>query len=163
MSRGSRRQTYYSDREFKERARKLINPISSRNDLLPRSQSLEPVWSRSDAESFFDSLAPSEDSPTRWLDRVPSGSRPPPDPRDVYAGSRPPVFPYGPRPRPSLRGPAQYAAMRLLRMLIPLRVRFCVSRNQRREVLFAKRLAGYSGSARKRHWYRNQNSQYSCR
>lgn len=44
----------------------------------------------------------------------------------------------------------------------PYRVRFCVQRKSRREVLFAFRRAGYSGSARKSRWRRTSNSNYGC-
>lgn len=45
---------------------------------------------------------------------------------------------------------------------IPSRVAFCVRRKQRREVLFALKRAGYSGSARKGHWRRTAYSKYRC-
>lgn len=45
---------------------------------------------------------------------------------------------------------------------LPSRVRFCVQRNQRREVLFAMRRAGYSGSAPKRSYRRTSSSKYGC-
>lgn len=66
---------------------------------------------------------------------------------------------YGMAPAPTRlhRVPAKQLFMRA-----PSRVRFCVKRKERREVLFALRRAGYSGSARKRRWYRNASSQYRC-
>lgn len=54
------------------------------------------------------------------------------------------------------------AVSNVLRMANPLRVLFCVRRKMRREVLFALRRAGYSGSARKRHYHRSQESKYGC-
>lgn len=45
---------------------------------------------------------------------------------------------------------------------LPSRVRFCVVRKQRREVLFAIRKAGYSGSAPKRSYFRSASSKYGC-
>lgn len=45
---------------------------------------------------------------------------------------------------------------------MPMRVKFCVQRKVRRQVLFAFRRAGYSGSARKAHWNRSANSNYGC-
>ena len=51
---------------------------------------------------------------------------------------------------------------RALRVRVPNRVYFCVQRQQRKQVLFALGRAGYSGSARKRHYNRTQNSQYRC-
>lgn len=41
-------------------------------------------------------------------------------------------------------------------------VSFCVRRKARREVLFALRRAGWSGSAQKRFWRRTEESNYSC-
>lgn len=45
---------------------------------------------------------------------------------------------------------------------MPSRVRFCVQRGQRREVLFALGRAGYRGSAPKRSYRRSANSNYGC-
>lgn len=56
----------------------------------------------------------------------------------------------------------RWLQLRSLWMQAPSRVRFCVRRKQRKEVLFALGRAGYSGSARKMHWRRNASSQYSC-
>lgn len=50
----------------------------------------------------------------------------------------------------------------LLRMLTPSRVRFCVQRKARREVLFALGRAGYSGSAPRSHYRRSGSSLYKC-
>lgn len=47
-------------------------------------------------------------------------------------------------------------------MRVPERVKFCVQRKERREVLFAKKRAGFGGSARKRFWRRSASSQYRC-
>lgn len=52
--------------------------------------------------------------------------------------------------------------VRSLPLRAPSRVLFCLRRKERREVLFAFKRAGYSGSARKRHYVRNQNSRYRC-
>lgn len=49
-----------------------------------------------------------------------------------------------------------------LRFGFPKSVRVCVSRKQRREVLFSLRKAGFSGSARKKRYRRNAFSQYGC-
>lgn len=49
-----------------------------------------------------------------------------------------------------------------LRIRVPTRVKFCVARKQRREVLFAMERAGYSGSAPKRHYRRNEDSNWRC-
>lgn len=40
--------------------------------------------------------------------------------------------------------------------------RFCVGRKERREVLFALKRAGFSGSAPKRHYRRTSKSQWRC-
>lgn len=78
-------------------------------------------------------------------------------PRVFSPVSPPPVPRYGRR-----LNFGKYSALRQLAVKLPSRVKFCLDRRERREVLFAKRLAGYSGSARKRYWNRSQNSQYSC-
>lgn len=56
----------------------------------------------------------------------------------------------------------RYSALRVLQIRTPRKVLFCVRRKQRREVLFAIRRAGYSGSARKPYYRRTVNSQYRC-
>lgn len=63
--------------------------------------------------------------------------------------------------KPPFRG-GSYAAMRILRLAVPRRVRFCVVRRIRRQVLFAFGRAGYSGSAPKRHYSRSANSLWRC-
>lgn len=45
---------------------------------------------------------------------------------------------------------------------LPARVRFCVQRKQRREVLFALKRAGFRGSAPKKRYRRNASSNYRC-
>lgn len=45
---------------------------------------------------------------------------------------------------------------------IPSRVKFCVQRKRRREVLFAFGRAGFRGSAPKRSYRRTVNSNYGC-
>lgn len=52
--------------------------------------------------------------------------------------------------------------LRSLLVSMPSRVRFCVQRAQRREVLFAMRRAGYAGSAPKGRYRRNAFSSYRC-
>lgn len=47
-------------------------------------------------------------------------------------------------------------------MRSPGRVDFCVRRKVRKEVLFARGVAGRSGGSPKRNYERTQNSQYSC-
>lgn len=72
--------------------------------------------------------------------------------------------PLYPAKRRSLRSPFAKRPGYLLQKLYmrqPERVRFCVQRSQRREVLFALNRAGYSGSAPGR-YRRTQNSQYRC-
>lgn len=49
-----------------------------------------------------------------------------------------------------------------LAVRLPAKVRFCIQRKQRKQVLFALDRAGYRGSAPKRHYIRNSNSQYRC-
>lgn len=58
----------------------------------------------------------------------------------------------------------QYAQMKFVGHAIrfPKKTLLCVSRKIRRQVLFAYRKAGFSGSARKRHWNRSGNSVFSC-
>lgn len=55
-----------------------------------------------------------------------------------------------------------FASPRTLPLKVPSRVRFCVQRKERRQVLFALERAGYRGSAPKRHYQRTQESQYRC-
>lgn len=50
----------------------------------------------------------------------------------------------------------------LLRFYAPAAVKACEQRKRRREVLFARRKAGFSGSARKLHWRRTSYSSYRC-
>lgn len=45
---------------------------------------------------------------------------------------------------------------------MPSRVKECIKRSDRREVLFAFKRAGYSGSAPKRHYNRKLFSRYGC-
>lgn len=84
-----------------------------------------------------------------WFD-VPEGRRPLRivgpvfSPRRVVGPRRGPYFP----PSVSIRAPS--------------RADFCLRRAVRRQVLFAKKRAGYSGSAKKRSWRRTQNSYYRC-
>lgn len=47
-------------------------------------------------------------------------------------------------------------------MRVPTRVSFCVRRKQRREVLFARNVAGRRGVGYGKHWRRTQDSQYTC-
>jgi len=66
---------------------------------------------------------------------------------------------------PSLRRRSrrtQQTKLSALSVRVPTRVKFCLQRKQRREVLFAFRRAGYGGSAPKRSYRRTQNSQYRC-
>lgn len=53
-------------------------------------------------------------------------------------------------------------ASRVLRVTAPKKVLFCVSRKTRRQVLFAKGRAGFSGSVKKRFFRRDSSSQYRC-
>lgn len=45
---------------------------------------------------------------------------------------------------------------------MPSRVKFCLARKSRREVLFAMGRAGFGGSAPKKHYRRTSNSNYGC-
>lgn len=56
---------------------------------------------------------------------------------------------------------AQLRALEEVRARAPSRVRFCVQRKQRKEVLFALGRAGFSGSARGK-YRRTSSSQYRC-
>lgn len=49
-----------------------------------------------------------------------------------------------------------------LRIEVPERVRFCVQRAQRKQVLFAARIAGTSGIGRGKAWRRTANSAWRC-
>lgn len=55
-----------------------------------------------------------------------------------------------------------FEPLRSLSIRVPTRTRLCLQRRSRREVLFAYRKAGFSGSAPRRHYKRTQNSQYRC-
>lgn len=90
--------------------------------------------------------------------------------RGVPGGS---VYPWSPQRRLAIHTVSPFrsaAALRRsldpaltrLQIRVPARVKFCQQRKVRREVLFAMRRAGYSGSAKKRYWRRSQNSQYRC-
>lgn len=52
--------------------------------------------------------------------------------------------------------------MARLSFRVPARVKVCVDRKRRREVLFAFGRAGYGGSAKKLHWRRTPDSQWRC-
>lgn len=45
---------------------------------------------------------------------------------------------------------------------VPSRTWFCVRRKQRKQVLFAFKIAGRSGVGRGKRWFRNRNSHYGC-
>ena len=67
-----------------------------------------------------------------------------------------------PRKRPAERWVDQYSALAILQTLAPSRALHCVRRKLRREVLFALRRAGFSGSAPKREYNRTADSQWRC-
>lgn len=102
---------------------------------------------------------------------------------DVFAGASRPVMAQGALPGtaavavvPQRRFPAKQvlrksaisqrlnnlAFVNELRFSAPSAVKACVRRHERREVLFAQRKAGFSGSAKKRHWLRSSSSNYKC-
>lgn len=56
---------------------------------------------------------------------------------------------------------ASWQAFRLLKVRVPSRVRFCVQRHQRKQVLFARGVAGRRGSA-PGPYRRTENSQWRC-
>lgn len=67
---------------------------------------------------------------------------------------------------PHLRQPEQkighkYDPMRILQVQIPQRVKFCVQRKVRRQVLFAQKVAGRSGGS-PGPYRRTENSNYKC-
>lgn len=67
---------------------------------------------------------------------------------------------------PSIAKPARAKLMPSLvrlRAAMPARVKFCVMRKVRREVLFANRFAGSRGHLRGKRIRRTINSSYSCR
>lgn len=45
---------------------------------------------------------------------------------------------------------------------VPTRVKFCLRRKFRREVLFARDVAGHRGIGRGKRWIRSENSNYRC-
>lgn len=49
-----------------------------------------------------------------------------------------------------------------LNIQAPSRVKFCVRRKIRREVMFARNMAGRRGIGRGKTWRRSENSNYSC-
>lgn len=63
-------------------------------------------------------------------------------------------------PAVARQGKRDYSAMRILRIAVPSKVKFCIVRKVRREVLFARDVAGRRGLSGP--YRRNQNSQYSC-
>lgn len=67
-------------------------------------------------------------------------------------------------PAPPRRFPRQrsFTGLRTLQIRVPPRVKFCIQRKERREVLFALGRAGFRGSAPKRRYRRTQNSQWRC-
>lgn len=96
----------------------------------------------------------------------------------VFGGSVPASYLPGPFARTRVLGPRTFGPPKLvraaqgmvrpysylqsgLRIRAPRRVYFCVQRKQRKEVLFAKNIAGRRGLGR-RGVRRTQNSQYRC-
>jgi len=73
-------------------------------------------------------------------------------PKPIVKGFRP-LHPYGPNKNKPLR---------LGSLSMPTESSPCKKRSDRREVLFALHRAGYSGSAKKRHFRRTTESQFSC-
>lgn len=71
-------------------------------------------------------------------------------------------FPYRHRPKGDFGSPVRMLAERVQRVRSPKKVMFCVVRKQRRQVLFALRRAGYSGSVKKRFYRRDYSSQWRC-
>lgn len=71
-----------------------------------------------------------------------------------------------PPPRALRRGAALYTGTRDFARAYSLQswrgVAYCARRKVRRQVLFALRRAGYSGSAPKKHYQRGQSSQWRC-
>lgn len=57
---------------------------------------------------------------------------------------------------------ARYPRWQYVLNRAPSRVKFCLERGQRREVLFALKKAGFRGSAPKRRYRRTANSNYGC-
>lgn len=65
---------------------------------------------------------------------------------------------------PLTRRSSQFRALRVLQIQAPQRVLFCARRKERREVLFARGVAGRAGSSpgRRGRYFRNQNSAWRC-
>lgn len=63
-----------------------------------------------------------------------------------------------------LSRPQQFKALRLLEIKAPRRVLFCARRQVRKEVLFARKVAGRRGGSpgRRGRYLRNANSQWRC-
>lgn len=79
--------------------------------------------------------------------------------------ARPTLFPV-PLAKPAVGrlSSGRYSPLSVLRMRVPTRVRFCVQRRTRREVIFALGVGGSRGSAGGRHgtYRRNGNSAFRC-
>lgn len=61
-----------------------------------------------------------------------------------------------------LRNSVVFQSLHKLQMRAPSRVLFCLRRKQRKEVLFARGVAGRRGVGRGRRWRRTGDSAYSC-
>lgn len=129
------------------------------------------TWKRSDGSVYFDPNAPAALS--RAQERVRQAllgmgidSRSPrvlmPS-RAVYLQDRPAVKPYAPKARRTAnRSGRQYLSQLMQSINAPRNVQFCVRRKIRREVMFAKNVAGRRGVGRGKSWRRTNESRYHC-
>lgn len=125
------------------------------NGTLPLALQQDELWSLS--TPAWSSAVPQDDFPDRVWDEVPY---------QRSEGSWPVVRRYGPTfsPLKGGLGSRSLDALRPLQIRVPMRARFCVQRKQRREVLFAFRRVGYSGSSpgRRNTYRRSANSHWRC-
>lgn len=128
--------------------------IRTNTEVLPPALQQDELWSRS---AWSGPLELQDGFPDRAWDEVPY---------QRFEGSWPVVRRYGPTFSPLKGGlfGRSFDGLRPLQIRAPMRARFCVQRKQRREVLFAFRRVGYSGSSpgRRNHYRRTANSHWRC-
>lgn len=125
----------------------------------PRPRVWRPAWRSSSAPALLQAieavgLSPfdaAEDLPRNY---VPKFNR--------YSHSLIPSPLAKQRPKGAFGSWQDNLAREVMRVRAPKKVMFCVSRKQRKQVLFAKGIAGRRGVGRGKRWLRSSTSSYRC-